>query len=272
MVYRDDAGLGFGAMVDVIQDGTTVKEFQVDADLQAATDAVFSINGMSVSRASNTDITDVIDGVTLNIAGDAAGKTALLSIAATNDKSVTAMNDMVSKFNAALTHLTGKLAATANTVGDKTTYTRGPLTGDTVFRSLRGEMVSQFNHNVTNSGSFKNLAEIGLSLDKDLKLSLDSAKFRSALMDNPADVTALLDTAMNAFNTTLSIHTGTGGLLQNSLTNMDDQLKSLDQRISRYNDSLNLRKKSMINYYQQMQNQLSDLGNQAQMFGIDLSS
>jgi flagellar hook-associated protein 2 len=265
MVYSDGAGLGFGATVGGV--------FTLGADLQAAQNAEFTINGMSVSRSSNSNMSDLIDGVTLNLAGDAEGKSARLTIAGNNDKSVTSMNSLVSTFNAALTHLTGKLTATAKTGTDgKTTYTRGPLTGDTVFRSLRSDMITQINANSLNSGSFKNLADIGLTFDKDLKLTLDSSKFSEALKNHSTDVAALLDVAMDKFNTTLSQHTGSTGSLQSSLTSMEGQLKTYEQRITKHNEALNTRKKSLIDQYTQMQDMLANMGRDAQFLNLTLGT
>lgn len=103
MIFTDGAGLGL----------TTL--------LQQAQNAEFSINGMNVSTARNTSLTDIVDGATINLAGDAEGKSARLSITAGADKAISSMNTMVSKFNAAMTHLKDKLASTAKTEGDKTT-------------------------------------------------------------------------------------------------------------------------------------------------------
>jgi flagellar hook-associated protein 2 len=265
MLYTDNAGIGFGAPVGGV--------FTIGADLQAAQNAEFTVNGMSVSRATNTNLSNVIDGLALNLSGDAEGKNARLTIAGNNDKSVSAMNNLVNTFNTALTHLTGKLASTAKTGTDgKTTYTRGPLTGDTVFRGLRGDMIAQINANSTNNGIFNNLAEIGLTFDKDLKLTLDSAKFNEALKNHPTDVAALLDAAMGKFNSTLSQHTGSTGLLQNSLTSMDNQIKSYDQRINKYNETLNSRKSSLIDQYLQMQDSLANMGRDAQLLNLTLGT
>ena len=230
------------------------------------------MNGLSVSRARNTGLTDIVDGATINLAPDAEGKTARLSIAGTTDQATKAVNSLVSSFNAAFTHLTQKMAITSSTSGNKTSYTRGPLTGDTVFSSLRVDLFNRMNRSYANSGSYKRLEEIGLSIDKDLKLTFDSAKFSDAIKNHAADTTAILDAALGQFNTMLGGYAGSTGSLQSTLNSMDDQLKGYDQRIERYNDALATRKQSLVNQYLQMQQQLADLGNQAQMFGIDLGT
>lgn len=254
MVYTDDAGLGFNTL------------------LQSAQNAEFTVNGMSVSRANNSDLTDVVDGVTLSFAGDAEGKTARLSINASTDKALGLMNSLVSKFNTAISHLKDKMASTSKTEDGKTTYTRGVLGGETVFSNFRTDMLYRLSRSHTNSGAYKRLGEIGLSFDKDMKLTFDSSKFSEALRSNTADTKALLDASMGEINTLLSGFTGSSGVLTRTLTSIETQSKDYDQRISKYSTSIEMRKQSLYNQYMEYQNQLAELGNTATMFGIDLST
>lgn len=255
MIYTDNAGLGFGA------------------DLQAAQNAEFTVNGMLVSRATNTNLSDVVDGATINLAGDAEGKSARLSISGSSDNAAAAMNVFVTKFNATYTHLTQKMTTTSKTdaATGKTSYTRGPLASDTIFSSLRIDLYNQLNQSKTNGGSMKSLSEIGLSFDKDMKLTFDAAKFTSAIKSNGTDVKALLDTFMGKLNSTLSRHTGTTGTVQSTLSTIDGQLNNYTVRITKYKDALALRTQALINQYSQMQSQLAALGNEASMFGISLN-
>lgn len=254
MVYTDDAGLGFNTL------------------LQSAQNAEFTVNGMSVSRANNSDLTDVVDGVTLSFAGDAEGKTARLSINASTDKALGLMNSLVSKFNTAISHLKDKMASTSKTEDGKTTYTRGVLGGETVFSNFRTDMLYRLSRSHTNSGAYKRLGEIGLSFDRDMKLTFDSSKFSEALKSNTADTKALLDASMGEINTLLSGFTGSSGVLTRTLTSIETQGKDYDQRISKYSTSIEMRKQSLYNQYMEYQNQLAELGNTATMFGIDLST
>jgi len=243
------------------------------SELQLAQNATFSVNGMAVSRAGNSALTDVIDGVTFNLAADAKGKSAHLSIVSNGDKAAAAMNTMVSKFNAAFTGLTQKMAITSSTSktdSTKTTYTRGALTNDSVFNNLRGDMTSRIGRSYDNSGSFKRLSDIGLSLDKNLKLTIDNAKFSAALLNHSTDVNALLDTAMGSFNTVLNGYSGTSGALQKSINSIDDLKKTYDSRIGRYTDSITTRKQNLYNTYMDMQTQLVEMNYQSNMLNIML--
>lgn len=254
LIFNDGANLGF------------------DTLLQSAQNAQFTINGMNVSAARNNNLADIVDGATISLAGDAEGRSARLSVNASADKAAALVNAMVSKFNAALTHLKDKLASTAKTDGDKTTYTRGPLTGDVTFNALRADLFHRMNRSYDNSGSYRRFEEIGLSFDKDLKLTFDNAKFGEAFRNRTADVNALLDAGMGAINSLLSRYTGSNGILSRSLNSIENQRKAYDQRIEKYNNSLAMRKQALYTQYMEYQNQLADLGRTAQMFGINLGS
>ena len=238
------------------------------ASLQVAQNATFKVNGMDVSRAGNTNLTDVMDGATISLASDATGKSARLSIATTADKAAGLMSAMVNSFNTALSHLKSKLASTPTTVGGKTTYTRGPLSGEQVLTGLRQDMLGRMNSNYTNSGSFKNLAEIGLGFDKDMKLTLDSAKFSEALKNNRTNVTALLDSGLGAINSLVSNYAGSSGSLSNTLKSIDVQRTNYDNRILKYNEAIAKRKEALYNQYQGYQSQIAEYGYTAQWFGI----
>ncbi|NOH01753.1 MAG: flagellar filament capping protein FliD [Chloroflexi bacterium] len=254
LIFTDGANLGF------------------NTSLQPAQNALFKVNGMDVSSAGNINLSNIVDGATISLAADAEGKSARLSISASADKAAGLVNAMVNQFNAALTHLKDKLASTVRTDGNKTAYTRGPLTGDTVFSGLRTDLLHRMNRRYDNNGSYKRFEDIGLSFDKDMKLTFDSARFSDALKNHKADVTALLDAGMGGINALLSRFTGSSGYLSRSLTSLENQRKMYDQRIGRYSDALASRKQALYNQYLEYQNQLADLGRTAQMFGINLGS
>jgi flagellar hook-associated protein 2 len=164
------------------------------------------------------------------------------------------------------------MASTSKTENGKTTYTRGALSGETVFSNFRTDVLYRMSRSYTNSGSLKRFEDVGLSFDKDMKLTVDSAKFSEAFKNDSSSVTALLDTGMGEINTILSRYTGTSGVLTRTLSSIESQGKEYDQRITKYNASLELRKQALYNQYMEYQSQLVDLGNTALMFGIDLGS
>jgi flagellar hook-associated protein 2 len=191
---------------------------------------------------------------------------------ASTDKATGLMNTLVAKFNTAVSHLKDKMASTSKTENGKTTYTRGVLSGETVFSNFRSDILYRVSRSQTNSGDYRRLEETGLSFDKDMKLTFDSSKFAEALKSNTSDVKALLDTGMGEINNVLSRYTGTSGTLTRTLSSIEAQGKDYDQRISKYAASIEMRKQALYNQYMGYQTQLAELGNTATMFGIDLST
>ncbi len=258
MIYTDgtsNGGLGF-----------------TNTDLQAAADADLTVNGLHLTRSSNNNLTDVADGVTLSLAADSENKSALLSVAADNAKSAGGVQNFVKNFNATFKYLTDKMASTSKVdpTTNKTTYTRGGLAGDDVFRTLRSKMLSTMSARADNAGSFKRLSDIGISFDKNLVMTVDNTKLQDALTNHASDLSALLDTVMGKFNTTLSSFTGGTGSLQRNLSSMDTQTKNFTQRMTSYQKTLDSRKKSLINEYLTMQSELANLGSQAQSYGFNI--
>jgi flagellar hook-associated protein 2 len=229
---------------------------------------------MDVSRAANSGLTDVISGVTLNLSADASGKTANLTIAGSTDKAVGLMNTLVSSFNAAFTHLSQKLTSTTSTdsATGKTKYTRGALSGDTTMSSLRNDLSYRMNRIYSNSGSFKRLSEIGISFDKDQKMVIDSTKFVDAIKNHSSDLTALMDASLGEVNTMLAQYSGTSGMLAGSLKSIDLTRTQIDNRITKYNASLTVRKQALFNQYLGYQSQLADYGYEGQLLDLMLGT
>jgi flagellar hook-associated protein 2 len=101
-------------------------------EVQAAGDLTASINGVDVVRASNTGLTDVVDGVTLNLfqEGDAT-----VSVARDTASIRTLIEDFVEAYNEA-----------ANTLEQETTFdvdgdsAAGRLQGDSTLRGIQFSM------------------------------------------------------------------------------------------------------------------------------------
>lgn len=68
---------------------------------------------------------------------------------------------------------------------------RGPLNGDATVRAIQSQIRAAFSTPVEGAGSFKLMAEIGLSFDKDGMMTLDEEKLGKAVGSKPDDVLAL---------------------------------------------------------------------------------
>jgi len=153
----------------------------------AAQNATLTVDGItSISKSSNT-ITDVVQGVTLNLVKkSAAGVSAALSVVrdtATVKTSVEAFVKAYNDINKSVKDLTAYNA---------TTKQASVLQGDSSALSIQRQIRAALNNTVTFvSGSYTLLSQIGVAFQKDGTLTVDSVKLDSAISTNFNDIAAL---------------------------------------------------------------------------------
>ena len=163
----------------------------------AAQNANFTVNGIAISKASNT-VGDVVPGVTLNLAGTSTSPVTL-SIAPNTSAVNTAINGFVTAFNAAVT------AIQSQTSYDPTTKSAGTLQGDVSLSIVQSQMAAMLTTTMGNSPSgFSNLTQIGIGFQKDGTLAVDTTKLNAALSSNYQSVANLFIAAGSATDNLVS--------------------------------------------------------------------
>lgn len=143
----------------------------------AAKDAKLNINGIAVTRATNT-VTGVLAGVTLNLQAVSNSPTSL-TISEDKSRISNAVNDFVNNFNA----LKGVLNKV--TKYDPAQKSAALLLGDPTIRGLNTQLQRVMGDYVNGlSGNVKALADIGITTARDGTLTLDSVKLDTALSNN----------------------------------------------------------------------------------------
>lgn len=159
------------------------------ARTQTAQNAEMKIDGIAVSKASNT-VTDAIKGVTLNLAQTNAGapvKVGLDKDAAAVTKSVTAFVDAYNTLATAVNRQTAYNAATK---------TGAVLNGDAGARSILGAIRSELGKGVGDAAGLKTLSDIGIVFQRDGTLKLEKpAKLETAIATNFEGVSSLFNSA-----------------------------------------------------------------------------
>ncbi|WP_250658616.1 flagellar filament capping protein FliD [Alkalimarinus coralli] len=153
-----------------------------------AKNALFSVNGIAVSRQSNT-VSDAIDGVTFTLTGKTNGSPATVSVTQDTEKVLERIQDFVDSFNEVKTILNEVTAFDPNGNSEN-----GLLLGDSTIRSINSQLRSVLSQVVPglDSSSVRSLAEVGISTDRTTgMLSVDDEAFTKALADSPDDVMAL---------------------------------------------------------------------------------
>lgn len=151
-------------------------------NLQSASDAKFSYNGVSVTRPTN-EVNDVISGVSLTLQGTTEpGKPAIISIGRDNQVIIDNIKEFVKAYN----ELVPKLDEV--TRYDPETKIAGIFNGVSDIRTIRSSINNVFSQTMGGGADFQSLMQYGLSLDDKSKMSLDEAKLSSAINANPQKV------------------------------------------------------------------------------------
>jgi len=151
---------------------------------QSAQDAVLKVNGLTVTKSTNT-VTDAIQGVTLTLK---ATTTAPTTVSVARDTS--AVTSLVDSFVKAYNDLNKTISDLS--AYDASTKQAGLLQGDSTVRSIQYQIRSMLGKSIMGvDGSMTNLSNIGVTFQKDGTLALDTSKLQNALNTNPDSVTGL---------------------------------------------------------------------------------
>ncbi len=213
--------------------------------IDTAKSALFTVDGLSVVKLSNT-VDDVIEGITINLvsaqsADDiAANKTIDITVA--QDKGTVRGNlqKFVDTYNK-LIQTTNELTAVVP-VGEGKQPVTGPLLGDTSIRNLLSGMRKELVQ-LGDSLGVQSLAELGITTQKDGKLSIDATQLDSALTGKYDKVAEFLSGdggLMGRLEAVVKPYLGTEGVfqqrekgLQTTISSIDKQREALSLRIEK---------------------------------------
>lgn len=181
-----------------------------------AQDAEFTINGTAATSATNT-VTTALNGVTLNLTSaaiDTTGKAPqTLTVAADTTTQATDIENFVSDYNSVVSTISSltsfNSSASAGSQG-------GPLLGDSTVNLIQSALGNIVSGSVTSNGVTSTLASIGISLNTDGTLTLDTNTLNTALTNNPTQVSALFNLTNGVgeqLNTSINTFTSSGGIL-----------------------------------------------------------
>ena len=149
---------------------------------QEAKNASFSIDGVSISKSSNT-VSDVISGAALKLQSAGSGT---ISLSTDTDAITTKVSDFVDEYNEVSLFLNEQLSL------DTDTEQTGVLFGNFAVQNLQQIFRSSISSKVTGiTGAYTYLSQIGISTKSDGTLILDTDKLSEALIDDIQNVSQL---------------------------------------------------------------------------------
>ena len=223
-----------------------------------AQDAIVKVGGFEIHNDTNT-IDGAIQGVKMVLLkANATGVTTSLDVARDTAGIQGKAQGLVDVFN----NLAAKISSLSSY--DATTKSAGPLLGDSLLVGIDSQVRRILSTPVAGiTGNYTTLASLGITTNADGTLSLDAAKFQSALSADPQAVTQIFASSngvASQLNTYLTDQLSSTGNIAARTTSLDTQQQDIqDQR-----DALDARMQVVQDRYLQQFTALDTLLSQMQ--------
>lgn len=218
----------------------------------SALDAQITVDGVGVTRDSNS-VSDVLAGVTLNLAGQqASGDNPISLIISADTNAISSqVQNFITNYNTALSYLIKETAVNASTGASSA------LSYEPMYQNLIGTLRSTVSAAVsTGSSQVQTLADVGITQAANGMLSINTGTLNQALSSNPSAVAALFNSTngiANQVNAVLTPFTKTNGIMASETSNANNQISSLNAIIKQMNAAAAMKESQLIDQYSQLQ-------------------
>lgn len=226
---------------------------------QSALDSIIKLDGVEMHNSGNT-IDNALPFVRIDLNKAAPGTQVTLA----TDQPTTSIRDLVSDFVAAYNTLRSGLNSASITGTDPSAA--GALAGDAGIRDMKAKLARLTSTELASTGTYRTLADLGVSTNRDGTLKLDTARLDAAIQADPEGVTKMLNPPVST-----TADPGLAGALKavtdnvlgegSALTASQNKYKAMQETLS---DQLDKLDKDMDNYearltatYAKMETQLS---------------
>ena len=195
------------------------------SELNAATDAEFTIDGLAVTSSSNI-LSDVVPGLTLELQSVGTANVA-------STRNIDSIKELFESF-----------ATSYNSLRDTiSSLNQGSMQGDSLLRSVESSIRSEFFTAIDlGDGTSSSIFEFGLSFDKTGVLSVDNDKISEAIETSVNRIIGAFTSDDTGFgdriNAALEQYTETEGFFDNRENAIDARNDSIDRQIFRLEDRM----------------------------------
>lgn len=256
----------FSGDVDVLKDLAILDENgEILCELQKAQCAHIKVDGLDIYRDTNT-ISDVIEGVTFTLKAEGS---AAIEIQHDVNRVIERVKAFVDQYN-----------SVQNFIKEKTTD-GAVLQGDVLLGRIQSQLRQLATARVDAGGPYNQLAMIGISVDRYGTMTLDEAKLRAALAENPEAVYRLFAADAedgDGFNG-VAVRMGkeleqwlrsNEGLLASRQAMFDARMKDIDRSIERLEARLELREETLRRQFVRLEEVLAAFQTQSAWLSAQL--
>lgn len=283
-----DSGVtGAGNDLKISGSTTELKMFEADTSsatavsgssmsrTQQSTNAEIDVDGNILTSDTNT-FEDKVQGLDITVLRvsdkDSDGNLKSNKVDVSTDKS--AIKGLVQEFVDAYNTLidkTTELGKRNTIVGGESQDDGGALAGDSMPRSIRTLMANTVMEPNSEMTGINSIFQLGIKMDNDGKLSVDSDKFDDALDDNYEQVVALFsgeNGVAGKLQTSLKEYTKTGGLISQRQDQLNSDLRDLSTREATAADQLEKYEANLRAQYASLDTQLAQMQSSASYLSL----
>ena len=146
----------------------------------AGVDAQLNVDGVPIDSSTNT-VTSALPGVTLNLASAAPNTPVTITVAPDTSQATQTINSFVSAYNTVINDINSQFTVDAHAQ-------EGPLAGNSGLRSLQSQLLSAISYAVSGTGQYVNLQSMGLEMQDNGTLQVNSQVFNDAINNHYQDL------------------------------------------------------------------------------------
>lgn len=221
-------------------------------ELQTGRDAIIVVDGTEYVRNTNS-ITDAIPNVTLSLTAAEAGTTVDLDISRNVDGASDAAKKLVESYNAVRTFF------------DEQREVDKPLYANSLLRGVIESFTASLRIEVTENETYSRPTLVGMTLDRNGRLTYDATKFKEALNAAPKEIESLFGfTGLGgAFVASTDKATSfSEGTISTQLRSLSESSTRLTTREAEAKRRLELRRTSLVAQFTRMESALAKLNSQ----------
>ena len=236
--------------------------------VQAAADAILSVNGLTITRSNNT-ISDVIPGVTFVLLKEgnhdgvisSEDTSAHVTVSADGSAIKSSIKEFVDSYNAV-----NKIVNDQFTLHPDTKH-QGALGGDAALRGVISRLRSEISAPGGIGAGLQFMSDVGITFEKDGSLAIDDAKLSSTLETDPTGVSNLFTLVQNGIGKRVP------GAVDDFISSVDGSLTfrekgiqasidRIDQKVAREQDRISAFQERLTQQFSDLEKLVSQLKSQ----------
>ena len=233
-------------------------------------DASLTVDGVPIDSASNT-VTTAIPGVSLNLLSAPQNNSTTVTVSPDTNQVSDTINNFVSAYNAVVQAINTQYTVNSNSQ-------TGDLASDSTLALVQAQLGQDVNFSDPGNPSFINLASMGINMNDDGTLTVDSSALNSAVTNNYQDFINFFQNAgssgfAQSFNSDLTNMLSPNGLIATDVNGLNQNVQGLADQISQFQANLSDQQQALTTEFSQIDATLEELPSledqvKAQLSGI----